>query len=144
MNISSAEFKHNGIIPPRFTCQGEDVNPPLAVDGVPAEAKSLVLVVDDPDAPAGVWDHWIVFNIDPKLTEIAVDSVPGTLGQNSFGRRDWGGPCPPSGAHRYFFKLYALDTRLPLVPGASKEEVEEAMAGHIIDKAEIVGLYKKF
>lgn len=145
MTITSPEFKHNGIIPPRFTCQGEDINPTLQISGVPAGAKSLVLIVDDPDAPVGVWDHWIVYDIDPVTTEIRENSVPGIQGWNSYRRVEWGGPCPPSGTHRYFFKLYALDKKsLGVKPDSSKEVIERAMKNHILDKAELIGLYKKF
>ncbi|NTV29893.1 MAG: YbhB/YbcL family Raf kinase inhibitor-like protein [Candidatus Omnitrophica bacterium] len=145
MLLTSSEFQNNSAVPPRFTCNGADINPALQIFGVPPETRSLVLIVDDPDAPAGVWDHWIVFDIDPSVKTVAENSVPGKEGRNSFNRRTWGGPCPPSGTHRYFFKLYALDKpSLGLGAGASREQVERAMAGHILDKAELVGLYRKF
>lgn len=143
MHISSPAFTHNQSIPPRYTCQGEDVNPPLAIAGVPAAARSLVLIMDDPDAPGKTWDHWIVYKIPVNTTAIAENIVPGIQGTNSWGRQDYGGPCPPSGTHRYFFKLYALDTGLDLLAGLSKKKVEEAMQGHIVSSAELVGLYKK-
>ena len=147
MKLTSPEFPHNGNIPVKFTCQGKDVSPTLEIAGVPAGAKSLALIVDDPDAPMGNWDHWVVFNIPPDVTRIsegAVPASPAVQGGNDFGRVEWGGPCPPRGTHRYFFKLYALDTMLALKPGARKKDVEKAMPGHILDKTELIGLYKKF
>jgi Raf kinase inhibitor-like YbhB/YbcL family protein len=142
MKISSPEFKNNALIPRKFTCQGQDLSPKLIIEGIPKGTKSLSLIVDDPDAPMGTWVHWVVFDI-PVLSEIGESTIPGKQGINDFGRKDWGGPCPPSGTHRYFFKLYALDTELGLKEGISKQELEEAMQGHILDKAELIGLYKK-
>ncbi|MBN2120821.1 MAG: YbhB/YbcL family Raf kinase inhibitor-like protein [Candidatus Omnitrophica bacterium] len=142
MKLTSPEFKHNELIPKKFTCQGQDVNPALVIEGVPQDTQSLSLIVDDPDAPMGTWVHWVVFDI-PVVSKIEESSIPGKQGFNDFGREDWGGPCPPSGTHRYFFKLYALDTSLNLKEGISKEELEGAMQGHILDKAELIGLYKK-
>jgi Raf kinase inhibitor-like YbhB/YbcL family protein len=142
LKLTSPVFENNGDIPSRYTCQGDNINPPLDIEGVPADAKSLVLIVDDPDAPMGIWVHWVVWNIKPT-DKIKEDSAPGVQGVNDFGKQDYGGPCPPSGKHRYFFKLYALDTELDLDEGAHKKDVEGAMKGHILDKAEIVGLYEK-
>ena len=142
MKLTSPEFTHNSMIPKKFTCQGEDINPHLVIEEIPPSAVSLALINDDPDAPVGTWDHWIVFNIPPS-EKIAQNSVPGTQGKNSWGRNDYGGPCPPSGTHRYFFKIYALDTKLDLPEGASKQQVEQAMEEHILDQAELIGLYKK-
>lgn len=145
MEIKSSAFKNNENIPSKYTCDGEDINPLLEILGVPEEAKSLVLIVDDPDAPGGIWNHWTLWNIDPRTQYIYEDSVPGNAleGKTSFGRVGWGGPCPPKGdkPHRYIFTVYALDTELNLPEGAEKEELEEAMKGHIIDKASIIGLY---
>ena len=143
MNISSSAFENNGMIPKQFTCQGKDVNPALEIKGIPQGAKSLALIVDDPDAPRGTWVHWVVYNINPSNNRINEDSIPGVQGQNDFGRQNYGGPCPPSGTHRYFFKVYALDSVLDLQAGASKKDVEEAMDGHILEKAELVGRYQK-
>jgi Raf kinase inhibitor-like YbhB/YbcL family protein len=114
-------------------------------DNVPSEAKSLALIVDDPDAPVGMWVHWVVWNIDPSTREIAEDNVPrnAAQGKNDWKRNTYGGPCPPSGVHRYFFKLYALDTRLNLGTGTVKTDLEKAMHGHILGKAELIGLYKR-
>jgi len=142
MKITSSDFENNGHIPPKFTCQGEDINPPLLIDGIPEGTKTLALIVDDPDAPMGTWIHWVVFNI-PVVSKIEENTIPGKQGSNDFGRKDYGGPCPPSGTHRYFFKIYALDSKLNLEEGTSKQELEKGMQGHILDNAELIGLYKK-
>lgn len=145
MTLSSPAFEDNGTIPVKYTCDGMDVNPPLRIKNVPAGARSLALVVDDPDAPRGIWVHWVVWNIDPKTEEIREDSVPkgSVQGINDFEKRDYGGPCPPSGTHKYFFKLYALDTLLNFSSDAGKAGLEKAMKGQIIGQAQIVGLYKR-
>ena len=147
MIIKSSAFQNKELIPSKYTCDGEDINPPLEIEGVPEEAKSLVLIVDDPDAPMGTWVHWVVWNISPEIKHIGEDSIPAAAGaqegMTDFGRPGYGGPCPPSGTHRYFFKLYALDTELDLPASARKEDVEEAMKGHILDSATLVGLYKR-
>ena len=144
MNLTSPAFQHNGNIPSEFTCDGSDLSPPLSISDVPANAKSLVLICDDPDAPVGTWDHWVVFNIPSSAKEISKGTEPqGTPGKNSWGRTGYGGPCPPSGTHRYFFKLYALDIILNLPAGSTKKQIEAAMQNHILAKAELVGLYKR-
>ncbi|HEX2769676.1 MAG TPA: YbhB/YbcL family Raf kinase inhibitor-like protein [Geobacteraceae bacterium] len=145
LKITSPAFVTNGYIPARFTCDGTDINPPLEIARVPAEAKSLALIVDDPDAPVGMWVHWVVWNIDPSTREIAEDTVPheATQGKNDWKRNGYGAPCPPSGVHRYFFKLYALDTKLNLGAGTTKRDLEKAMEGHILAKSELIGLYKR-
>ena len=150
LSISSSAFQDRGPIPTEYTCDGEDISPPLAWTGVPAGTASLVLIVDDPDAPVGVWDHWIVFDIPPDLTGLpeavpAGETLPdgGIHGSNSWNRMSYGGPCPPSGTHRYMFKLYALDTTLGLKPGANKKSVESAMQDHILAETQILGTYKK-
>jgi Raf kinase inhibitor-like YbhB/YbcL family protein len=145
LQIRSTAFVTNGYIPARYTCDGTDINPPLEIADVPAGTKSLALIVDDPDAPVGMWVHWVVWNIDPATREIAEDSVPSGAGQgkNDWKRNNYGGPCPPSGVHRYFFKLYALDVKLNLGSGATKTELEKAMHGHILANAELIGLYKR-
>ena len=142
MRIRSPEFEHNQVMPKRLSCQGEDVNPLLVIEGIPKEAKSLVLIVDDPDAPSGTWVHWVVYDM-PVIGRIEENSIPGKQGINSAGKRDYHGPCPPSGTHRYFFKIFALDKMLNLDEGLTKEELEQAIEGHILDKAELLGLYKK-
>jgi Raf kinase inhibitor-like YbhB/YbcL family protein len=145
LKIASPAFSTNGFIPSRYTCDGGDINPPLEFSNVPAEAKSLALVVDDPDAPIGMWVHWIVWNMDPATREVAEDHVPrnAVQGKNDWKRNRYGGPCPPSGVHRYFFKLYALDSKLNMEPSATKGDLERAMKGHILAKAELIGLYKR-
>ncbi len=145
LKLTSPAFKHNGLIPSKYTCDGSDVSPSLTIAGAPLEAKSLALIVDDPDAPAGTWVHWVVWNISPKTTEIGEDAFPsGAMqGMNDFRKRSYGGPCPPSGTHRYVFKLYALDTVLDLGSNTTKAMLERAMKGHIIEQTEMVGLYKR-
>lgn len=145
MTITSPAFEDNGDIPARYTCDGKDINPPLKFGNIPAGARSLALIVDDPDAPGGIWVHWVVWNIDPGTVEIGENTVPkgSVQGVNDFEKRDYGGPCPPSGTHRYFFKLYALDTLLNFSSDAGKAGLEKAMEGHILAKAQIVGLYKR-
>jgi Raf kinase inhibitor-like YbhB/YbcL family protein len=142
MKLTSPEFENNGFIPKRFSCQGQNINPALIIEGIPTEAKSLALIFDDPDAPAGDWVHWVVFDM-PVVSKIEEDSIPGNQGINDFGRNDYGGPCPPFGTHRYVFKIYALDVKLGLGEGINKRELEQAMEGHILAKAELVGRYKK-
>jgi len=145
MKITSSAFQHNTMIPAKYTCEGMDINPPLLVEDIPEKTKSLVLIMDDPDAPRGTWIHWVVFNIpcSGKKIEIKENSIPGVQGWNDFRRINYGGPCPPSGTHRYFFRVYALDIMLNLKEGAKRQEVEDAMRGHILASAELVGLYKK-
>jgi len=144
MKLTSSAFENEGSIPAEFTCDGDDVSPPLAISEAPENTKSLALVCDDPDAPVGTWDHWVVFNIPADTKEIAKATDPqGTGGKNSWGRTGYGGPCPPSGVHRYFFKLYALDTELDLAEGSGKGEVEQAMEGHILVQAELMGKYQR-
>lgn len=142
MKISSPDFEHNEMIPSQFTCDGEDINPTLNIEDIPPEAKSLALIVDDPDAPMGTWVHWVVYDI-PLTSQIQQDSIHGKQGTNDFRKKNYGGPCPPSGTHRYFFKLYALDQELNLEEGLSKRDVETAMEGHIVAHAELIGLYKR-
>lgn len=144
MHISSPAFENNGDIPSKYTCDGENINPPLVFADVPSDAKSLVLIVDDPDAPMGTWIHWVVFNIPSQTREIAEHSVPqGVQSLTSFGEMGYGGPCPPSGTHHYHFKLYALDKTLSLDSSAKKADVEAAMDSSILAKSELVGLYKR-
>jgi len=145
MKIKSSVFENNQSIPSKYTCDGEDINPPLEFLGVPKEAKTLVLIVDDPDAPVGNWDHWLVFNIAASIGIIEEGKAPkgATEIRNDFDKTSYGGPCPHSGTHRYFFKLYALDSKLELDFSARKTDLLEAMQGHILDKAELIGLYKR-
>ena len=148
MQLTSSAFAPNTPIPDLYTCAGDDINPPLDIGGVPEDALSLVLVVDDPDAPDPaapqvVWEHWVMWNIPPDTSLIEAGSVPpGAIqGTNSWGRTDYGGPCPPIGTHRYFFKVYALDTTLALGTSSIKADVETAMQGHVLAETELVGVY---
>lgn len=149
MKLSSPAFKHNESIPSKYTCQGLDISPPLEITDVPAAAKALALIVDDPDVPVQkrkdrMWVHWVVFNIDPKLRSLK-EGIPdlGLLGQNTDGMNRYMGPCPPDKEHRYFFKLYALEAMLELAEGATKEELLHAMEGHILAQCELIGRYEK-
>jgi len=143
--LTSPAFQHNGEIPSRFTCQGDEVNPELLIQGVPIGTRSLVLVMDDPDAPVGVWDHWVLWNIAPETTEIAENSTPpgAVMGVNSGGQARYQGPCPPSGTHRYRFTVYAIADVLSLAPGSDKQTVLKAIADKVLDQFTLVGLYKK-
>ena len=143
LTVKSSAFEQGKLIPTKYSCDGDDVNPPLEILGVPKEAKTLVLAVDDPDAPSGTFDHWIVWNIPASTTKIAENSVPGKEGRNDFGRTGYGGPCPPGGTHRYFFKVYALDAELNLSSGARKKDTEKAMQGHVLAKGELMGVYRR-
>ncbi len=145
LTISSPAFGNCQMIPKIYTCDGQNINPPLLFSNIPQSAKSLALIVDDPDAPAGTWVHWIVFNMPPTTIKIAPNSVPtgSTLGTTSFGKPGYGGPCPPSETHRYFFKLYALNTTLKADTKTTKATLVKEMQGHILDQAEIVGLYRR-
>jgi len=145
MTISSPAFKQNGFIPAKYTCDGVDVSPPLTITNVPTGARSLALIVDDPDAPAGAWVHWVIWNIDPATSGIAENSAPqgAVQGMNDFRKGSYGGPCPPSGTHRYFFKLYALDKTLALGPNTTKMVLQNAMEGHVLSQDMFIGLYKK-
>ncbi|NMC54107.1 MAG: YbhB/YbcL family Raf kinase inhibitor-like protein [Chloroflexi bacterium] len=147
MKIVSPAFEQNAGIPELYTCKGEDISPPLRWSGVPDGTVSLVLIMDDPDAPVGTWDHWVLFNLPANTSELAEDAQAypeGTrLGRNSWKRNEYGGPCPPGGArHRYYFKLYALDVLLDLPEGAGKAQIEAAMRNHILAQAELIGIYK--
>lgn len=145
LKITSPTFQESGDIPDKYTCNGENVNPEINIEGIPAEAKSLVLIVDDPDAPAGDWVHWVVFNIPVSGSALKIEenSAPGEEGMNDFKKTNYGGPCPPPGnAHRYFFKVYALDTKLSL-SFATKQDVELAMKSHILVKGWLMGKFKR-
>ena len=144
MKIQSPAFEHEQAIPRKYTCDGEDVSPPLVFRDVPKGTKSLAIVVDDPDAPLGVFDHWIAWNLPPDARELSEGARVEKQGKNDFGEQRYRGPCPPRGSlHRYRFKLYALDATLDLPIGASKKQLEKAMEGHILAKGELVGTYKR-
>ncbi len=149
--LKSTAFEAGGTIPVEYTCDGANISPPLSWEGVPAQTRSLALIMDDPDAPAGTWVHWLLYNIPPQVTELAealsdARQLPGIglQGHNSFKNSGYGGPCPPRGnPHRYFFRLYALDKVLDLEPGAERRELEAAMQGHILAQGEIMATYRR-
>ena len=143
MKLTSQAFKNGGTIPDKYTKYGENRIPPLHLDEVPAQARSLALVVEDPDAPSGTFNHWILFNMDPKTHDIKEDSVPvmATQGRNDFGEVEYDGPQPPSGEHRYMFKAFALDTVLPLPRGIKRQDLEREMKDHVLDSATLMGKY---
>ncbi len=149
MKLTSTVFEHEGKIPSKYTCDGENVNPPLVFSGIPQNAKSLVLIMEDPDVPKhlrpdGMWNHWVVFNIPPDTKGVNENQEPkGTAGITTSNKLKYGGPCPPDREHRYFFKLYALDTTLDLKQGATKEQVLEAIKGHVLAEAELMGRYQR-
>ncbi len=150
MELTSTAFGPGELIPSRYTCDGEDLSPTLAWSGVPDSACSLLLIVDDPDAPGGTWVHWVLYDLPPDGTGLPEGVTPEQLnswgaaqGRNSWGRNDWGEPCPPSGTHRYYFKLYALDTKLGLDPGATKQEVLDAAKNYVLAQGELMGRYRR-
>jgi Raf kinase inhibitor-like YbhB/YbcL family protein len=143
--VTSPVFDNNKDIPRRYACDGKNINPPFEIKNVPPQAKSLALLIDDLDAPRGTYVHWILWNIDPMVKEIKEDSVPegAVQGTNDFKKRNYGGPCPPSRAHRYLFKVFALDRRLDLGSDSTKMDLQKAMKGHVIAEAQLIGRYKK-
>lgn len=144
MTIGSSAFHQGGDIPAKFTCDGGDTSPPLQIIGIPSEAKSLVLIADDPDAPSGVFTHWLVWNIPPQTNSVAEGSAPkGVHGKNDFGKSGYGAPCPPTGAHRYYFRVFALDRELALPSGAKRSQLDAAMKGHVIAQGELMGRYAR-
>ena len=150
LKISSTAFQDGGLIPSKYTCDGANVSPPLDWSGLPGNTKSLVLIVDDPDAPARTWVHWVVYGIPPSQLQLPEGVKPGPVlssggrqGVNDFEKTGYGGPCPPSGTHRYYFKLYALDADVSLKEGATKKDLEQFMEGHILTHAEIMGRYQR-
>ena len=144
MTITSSAFQQAGNIPSKFTCDGNNKNPPLQIAEIPSGAKSLALVVDDPDAPSGLFTHWVVWNISPRTNAITEASAPkGVQGTNDFGKSGYGGPCPPSGMHRYSFKIFALDRELDLPSGSKRSQLDAAMKGHIVGQGELIGRYAK-
>jgi Raf kinase inhibitor-like YbhB/YbcL family protein len=150
IKLTSTAFKEGEPIPRQHTCDGVNVSPSLEWSGVPKSAKTLVIFADDPDAPSGIWVHWVLYNL-PADNIGMVENLPATdelkaggfQGKNDFGKIGYGGPCPPSGTHRYFFKIYALDSELPLKAGATKAEVEKAMEGHVVAQGQLMGTYRK-
>jgi Raf kinase inhibitor-like YbhB/YbcL family protein len=144
IKVLSPKFSNNETIPVKYTCQGEDISPPLVFEGIPPQAKSIAIIVDDPDAPVGVFDHWLAWNILPTKTKLEEREIPPCQGANHFGEICYRGPCPPRGkAHRYYFRVWVLDKMLTLSQGAYRKELEEAMHLHIIAYGELVGLYQR-
>jgi len=143
LSVESPAFENNKFIPAKYTCDGDDVNPPLTIEGVPEGTKSLVLIVDDPDAPMGIWNHWVVWGIPPNARKIEENTVPGTEGISTSRKHAYSGPCPPYGTHRYFFKVYALDAKLNLNANSTKKDVEKAMQSHVLAEGDLVGLYRR-
>jgi Raf kinase inhibitor-like YbhB/YbcL family protein len=144
MKVTSSAFQEGGNIPSKFTCDGSDISPALQIGGVPSEAKSLVLIADDPDAPGGLFTHWLVWNIPPQANSISEGSAAkGVRGTNDFGKSGYKGPCPPPGTHRYSFKIFALDRELDLRSDAKRNQVDTAMKDHVIAQGELVGRYAR-
>lgn len=144
MEITSPAFEHHHPIPKRHTCQGEDISPQLNFSKIPAKTQTLAIIVEDPDAPGKTYDHWVAWNLSPNLSMLKEGESAPNEGKNHYNQVGYRGPCPPYGnSHRYFFKVYALDTRLDLPNGATKEELEKAMEGHILDTAELIGTYQR-
>ena len=150
IEVKSPAFKEGGMIPKQYTCDGKDISPPLTWTSVPEGTKSLALICDDPDAPMGIWVHWVIFNISVYIKELPENIPPqkelkigAKQGINDFRKIGYGGPCPPGGTHRYYFKLYALDTEINLDPGITKAELLKAMEGHILAEGQLLGKYKR-
>jgi Raf kinase inhibitor-like YbhB/YbcL family protein len=144
MKITSSAFQEGATIPSKFTCDGADASPPLQIADIPSGAKSLALIVDDPDAPSGLFTHWIVWNLSPQTSTVAEGSAPkGVQGTNDFGKSGYGGPCPPSGTHRYYFKIFALDRELDLSSRAKRAQLDAAMKGHVVAQGELMGRYSR-
>lgn len=150
ITVTSTAFQEGGLIPPKYTCDGKDISPPLAFAGVPTEARSLALICDDPDAPRGTWVHWVLFNLPASVKELPEsvsdkETIEGGArqGTSDFGRFGYGGPCPPGGTHRYYFRVYALDTMLTLTGRGTKADLMAAMKGHILAEGQLMGKYRR-
>lgn len=150
IKITSSAFAEDGLIPSKYTCDGSGISPPLQWELVPEGTKGIALISDDPDAPVGTWVHWVIFGLPAETRELEEDIPPDEIlpngakqGTNDFGRIGYGGPCPPSGTHRYFFKIYALNTELDLAAGATKSDLLNAMEGHILGQGQLIGKYKR-
>lgn len=145
MQLTSPAFQDNGQIPAKYTCDGDNTNPQLVIENVPRGTKSLALIMEDPDAPNGLWVHWVLWNIRPNIGTLVERAEPreSVIGKNSWGHNQYGGPCPPSGTHRYMFKMFALDTTLDLAGTASKGQLEVAMEGHVLAEATLTGIYSE-
>ncbi|MHC4264873.1 MAG: YbhB/YbcL family Raf kinase inhibitor-like protein [Planctomycetota bacterium] len=150
IKVISSAFEEGGMMPSKYTCDGQDISPPLQWDGVPDGTKSIALISDDPDAPMGTWIHWVLYNLPADTRQLEEDITSDEVlpngakqGTTDFGGIGYGGPCPPSGTHRYFFKVYALDTQVEPAPGATKEQLLTAMEGHILAQGQLMGKYKR-
>ncbi|MDE1769591.1 MAG: YbhB/YbcL family Raf kinase inhibitor-like protein [Thaumarchaeota archaeon] len=144
LKVSSSAFENEGVIPSEFTCDGQDISPPLSITDVPKETKTIAIIMDDPDAPMGTFTHWLVWNIPSDKTQFAKgEKIDFVQGRTSFGSQSYGGPCPPSGTHRYFFKIYALDTKLELKQGSSVKDLEKAIKGHVVAESVLMGKYSR-
>jgi len=150
MDIKSKAFMEGGMIPAKYTCDGENVSPPLEWTNAPPGTKSFALISDDPDAPAGTWVHWVIYNIPPEVTKLDEHIKPEKefstgmrQGNNDWPKIGYGGPCPPSGTHRYYFKLYAVDALLNLKPGVTKAQVLQAIKGHVLAEAQLMAKYRR-
>ena len=144
IKITSSAFQEGGNVPSKFTCEGSDTSPPLQITGIPSQAKSLVLIADDPDAPSGLFTQWLIWNIPPQTTSISEGNAPrGVHGTNDFCKSGYKGPCPPSGTHKYSFKVFALDRELDLHGGSKRSQLDAAMKGHVIAQGELVGRYTR-
>ena len=144
LTITSPAFQANQSIPEKYSCDIQNINPPLAIEGVPQEAKSLALIIDDPDAPSGTFDHWVIWNIPPSQTKIVENSAPGMEGVNGMGERGYTGPCPPPGKpHHYNFRVYALDMQLDLGENSKKKDLENALKGHVLAEGKLIGLFSR-
>jgi Raf kinase inhibitor-like YbhB/YbcL family protein len=144
MKVTSSAFQEGANIPSKFTCDGGDTSPPLQIADIPSEAKSLLLIVDDPDAPSGLFTHWMVWNIPPQTSAVGEGSTPkGVQGTSDFGKSGYGGPCPPSGTHRYYFRIFALDRELDLPFGSKRAQLDAAMKGHVVAQGELMGRYSR-
>jgi Raf kinase inhibitor-like YbhB/YbcL family protein len=142
LTITSPAFTDGGLMPSQYTCEGKDINPALHIGTIPDTAKCLALIMEDPDAPKGIFTHWVMWNI-PIINSIGENSAPGVQGTNSFGKQQYNGPCPPKGIHRYFFRIYALSEELNIPEGASKEDLITAMKDYVIATGEVIGRYEK-
>jgi len=150
ITLTSTAFQDGGNIPSTYTCDGQDGSPPLDWSGVPQTAKSLALICDDPDAPGRTWVHWVLYDLPPTVTRLPAElprterpSVGGKQGMNDFKKIGYGGPCPPSGSHRYFFKIYALDIETTIAPGSTKDQLMQAIANHILEEGQLMGRYQR-
>lgn len=144
LTITSPAFQNNQSIPQKYSCDYQNINPPLTIEGIPQGTKSLALIIDDPDAPSGTFDHWVIWNIPPSQNKIAEHTTPGIEGVNGMGERGYTGPCPPPGKpHHYNFRVYALDTQLGLADDSKKKDLEQAMRGHVLAEGKLIGLFSR-